>query len=212
VSAKQAVLLVATLPLFAAPDLQTVLRAVENRYNSPRTMQLNFEQSFSAQGRMTRSESGILYLQKPGRMRWDYQTPEGKLFLADGKFIWFYSPNLGRVERTPIKESGDLRAPLAFLMGRLDFNRDFKEFRTRPESGGDLAVTALPKSDKSPYTQVEFLITPDARIRVLKVTGQDRSVMSFHLGGEKANPALDANLFRYSPPPGIEVVDVADSN
>jgi outer membrane lipoprotein carrier protein len=191
----------------AATDLPSLLRKVEARYNSPRTMQLSFEQSLTGQGRITRTESGILYLQKPGRMRWDYQAPEGKVFLADGKYVWFYSPSAGRVERSPMKESDDLRAPLAFLMGRLDFNRDFKEFRTRPE-GEDLYIVATPKSDRAPYTSVEFLVTPDHRIRLLKVIGQDNSVMTFQLKDEKKNPKLDAGLFRFQAPAGVEVVEV----
>jgi outer membrane lipoprotein carrier protein len=193
-----------TLPLCAAADVPSLLRKVEARYNTPRTMQMSFEMSMSGQARINRTESGTLYLQKPGRMRWDYRVPEGKVFLADGKYIWLYSPSAGRVERSPMKESDDMRAPLAFLMGRLDFDRDFKEFRTRPE-GEDLYVAATPKSDRAPYSMVEFLLTPDGRIRMLKVT-QDNAVMTFLLSEEKANPKLDPALFRFQAPPGVEVV------
>ena len=199
------------IPLFAAPDLPSLLKGVENRYNRPRTMQISFEQSISGQGSIDRTETGTLYLQKPGRMRWDYKFPEGKIFLADGKHVWFYSPNTARVERSAVKESGDLRTPLAFLMGRLDFNRDFKEFRTRPE-GSDLYIVATPKSERAPYSTVEFLVTPDYRIRLLKVIGHDRSVMTFRLSDEKINPSLDPVLFRFKVPPGIPLVDVSSSD
>jgi outer membrane lipoprotein carrier protein len=108
-----------------------------------------------------------------------------------------------------MKESGDLRAPLAFLMGRLDFQRDFREFRTKPE-GADISIAATPKSARAPYSTVEFVVTPDYRIRLLKVVGQDRSVMTFQLSDEKINPPLDAGLFRFVVPPGVEVVDIDD--
>jgi outer membrane lipoprotein carrier protein len=143
-------------------------------------------------------------------MLWDYSSPDGKIFLADGKFVWFYSPHTGRVERSPMKESGDHRTPLAFLMGRLDFDRDFKEFRTRPE-GSDLFIVAKPRSERAPYDVVEFLVAPDSRIKLLKVTGQDKSVMTLQLEEEKRNPALAPELFRFSMPPGAELVEVEDT-
>jgi outer membrane lipoprotein carrier protein len=197
-----------SVSLSAQTDLRTTLRGVEQRYNRPRSMQMNFEQSVTGQGRMARTESGVLYLRKPGKMRWNYSRPEGKVFLTDGKYVWFYSPNTGRVERSPMKESADLRAPLAFLMGRLDFYRDFREFRMRAE-GADTFVVATPKSERAPYTTVEFLIAPDHRIKFLKVVGQDDSVISFRLSEEKSNPPLDEKLFQFKVPTGVEVVEVA---
>ena len=70
----------------------TLLEAVENRYNRTRTLQVQFEESYRAPGRATRSESGELSLRKPGRMRWAYAKPSGKLFLSDGKYIYYYTP------------------------------------------------------------------------------------------------------------------------
>ena len=198
--------LVAPLAAFAQDDLTHLLQAIETRYNSPRTLQVLFEQSFSGAGRLTRTERGILYIQKPGRMLWEYSTPPGKFFLADGKFAYFYTPSTQQVSRTPLKESDDLRAPLAFLMGRLDFQRDFKEFRTHPEAA-DLYIAATPKSEKAPYTQVEFLVTPSRQIRLLKVTGQDRSMMEYRLAGEMLNPPLNARIFQFRLPEGARLLE-----
>ena len=73
-------------------------------------------------------------LRKPGKMRWDYSQPKGKLFVSDGKFLWLYTPDENRVEKMKLKESEDMRAPLAFLLGKLDFD---KEFQQHPgEAGG----------------------------------------------------------------------------
>ncbi len=195
-----------TLPLAAATPTESLLKGVEQRYNRPKTIQMRFEQSQSGKGRITRSESGTLSLQKPGRMRWDYTVPEGKLFLADGKFVYFYNPVTSKVSKSKLKESDDLRAPLAFLMGRLDFHRDFKEFRTQPE-GDDTYVIAAPKSDRAPYTQVAFLVAPDFRIKLLRVNGQDHSIMVYRLTGEQVNPDIDAALFRFRMPAGAILVD-----
>ncbi len=188
-------------------ELSEAIAGIERRYNAPKTMQLLFEQTYTWQGRPPRTERGKLYLQKPRRMRWQYEVPAGKLFLSDGEHVFFYSPNANRVEKMPLKESGDLRTPLAFLMGRLELRRDFREFRSRPE-GADLHITAIPKSDQAPYARVEFLVASDFRIRRLVVTGQDRSVMEFRFFEERLNPRLDPGLFVFQAPPDAEFVEM----
>lgn len=186
-------------------DLGKILKGLEQRYNNARTLQVRFEQTYAAQKRR-RTERGELYLRKPGRMRWEYSTPPGKLFLSDGKNFYLYTPDNRRVERTRIKESDDWRAPLAFLLGRLDFQRDFKRFLTRPE-GPDTWIVAEPRSDRLAYTQVGFLVTAEYEIRRVEITGHDSSVMEYRFEGEKLNPRLEESLFRFQPPPGAEVVD-----
>ncbi|MCC6366704.1 MAG: outer membrane lipoprotein chaperone LolA [Bryobacterales bacterium] len=192
-------------------DLMPALKKVEDRYNNVRTLELDFTQtmSFLAQPTAKRTESGVLYLRKPGKMRWDYQQPTKKVFLSDGKDIYFYTPAANRMERSKLKETEDMRAPLAFLLGRLDFNRDFREYRVREEGGGHWVV-AKPKSDKAPYREVEFLLLPDSRISRLRVLGQDESLMEFTFRNERLNPPIDDKLFHLDVPQGVEVVEVAN--
>jgi outer membrane lipoprotein-sorting protein len=70
-----------------------------------------------------RLESGTAYFRKPGRMRWEYEAPEKKLFVADGKTVWFYVPADRTVTRAPMKESDDWRTPLALLTGKAKLDR-----------------------------------------------------------------------------------------
>ncbi|MBL8215832.1 MAG: outer membrane lipoprotein carrier protein LolA [Bryobacterales bacterium] len=198
-----------TLPA-ADFDLQRMLRRLEDRYNSIRTLQVNFEQtlSFSTQPTAKRMETGILILRKPGKMRWDYLTPTRKLFMSDGKFVYFYSVAANRVEKSKFKESDDMRAPLAFLIGKLDFQRDFREYHIQMVDGKRW-VKAIPKSDKAPYREVHFLVNEDdASIRQLRVYGHDQSVMEFVFQNEKLNPQVDENAFVFRAPAGAEVVSV----
>jgi outer membrane lipoprotein carrier protein len=200
------VLFALAIPLAAQAELGKVLKGIEDRYNRPRTMQMDFELSQGGAGRITRTESGQLFLKKPGLMRWTYREPEGKFFLTDAKYSYYYSPTAGQVSRSLLKNAEDMRAPLGFLMGRLDFQRDFKEFRTNAE-GPNTYVIAAPKSEKAAYTQVEFLVTPQYQILVLRITGQDGTVMRYKLSAEKQNPALAASLFQFNKPEGVDVVD-----
>ena len=114
-------------------ELNTLLKGVEQRYNRAKTLQVHFMESYSVQGRARKSESGELTLRKPGSMRWDYTAPSGKLFVSDGKDVYLYTPDAHRVEKTKLKASDDMRAPLAFLLGKLDFAKDFRDFELKPD-------------------------------------------------------------------------------
>ena len=186
-------------------DVARTLKGIEDRYNRTQTLQLSFTESYQQQGR-ARVEKGDLFLRKPGRMRWQYTSPAGKLFVSDGKFIYSYTPQDNRAEKMKLKETEDMRAPLAFLLGRLDFNKDFREFHAHAEDGG-VFITAIPKSDKLPYSEVSFLTAPDFSIRHLEVKGQDNSVLQFTFENEKKDPAIPDNLFHFTPPAGAEYVD-----
>ena len=182
------------------------LKAVERRYNSAATLKVRFEHTYSVPSRGRRTERGELFLRKPGRMRWEYSEPPGKLFVSDGKDIYFFSPSANRVEKSRLKETGDFRAPLGFLLGRLDFSRDFRSFRSRPAPDG-LWIAADPKSDRLPYKKVEFLISPRSEIRHLLITDLQNAVIEFRFDNEARNPPLSDALFRFRIPPGAEFVE-----
>jgi outer membrane lipoprotein carrier protein len=190
---------------FAADSkLDGLLNKAEARYNHAQTLQVLFTEQYTPPGSIRRTESGTLQLRKPGRMRGEYSQPKGKLFVSDGKFLWLYTPIDNKAEKMKLKETEDMRAPLAFLLGKLHFNKEFRDLKGTPE-GDDTRVTGQPKSDDLPYTSVEFLVAPDGRIRELKVTGFDRSLLAFTFDQEKLDPPLDAKLFEYKAPPGVTV-------
>ena len=189
----------------ADADLAKMLKGVEARYNGAKTLKVTFSQIYT-QGNSKRAESGELLLRKPGRMRWNYTNPAGKQFTSDGKNVYLYSPATNRVDKMKLKETEDMRAPLAFLLGRLDFSRDFTGYQSTRE-GSDTVVSALPKSDKLPYAKVSFGVSQALEIRRLIVHGQDQSVLEFRFTGEILNPKLDDKIFRFQAPKGAEIVD-----
>ena len=148
-------------PAFAGDNgLDTLLKGVEARYNKTKTLQVLFHEDYTPPGRPKRTESGTLVLRKPGKMRWDYEQPKGKLFISDGKFLWLYTPDENRAEKMKLKESDDMRAPLAFLLGKLDFQKEFRNLQAKAE-GPDMRVTGDSKSENLPYSSVEFVVTPE---------------------------------------------------
>lgn len=206
-----AVVLAGVSALAAAPNasLDPLLHGVEQRYNHAQSLKLDFVETYSASRRPTQTERGVLYLRKPGKMRWNYEAPAGKVFLSDGKNVIQYSPGDNRMEKSKLKESDDMRAPLAFLLGKLNFWKEFREFSSRADN--DLVwVTAMPNSDQASYRQVEFLISPDFQIRRVKITGQDRSLLEFAFTNEQLNAAVNPTMFTFTPPAGTEIVQEND--
>jgi outer membrane lipoprotein carrier protein len=204
------VCLLAVSAFAADVPIASLLKTVEQRYNRADSLQVLFREDFTKSGHARRSESGLLDLRKPGRMRWEYSDPKGKLAVCDGKMFWMYTPSENRVEKMPLKETDDLQAPIAFLLGKLHFDKEFRNLEGKPE-GDDTRITAAPKSDNLPYSAVEFLVAPEGRIREVKVTRFDNSIMEYTFDQEKMNPKLDDKLFHFQPPTGAEVVE-ADKN
>ena len=191
------------LPVFGASPL---LRTVEDRYNRAQSLKLDFSETYTASRRPIQGEAGTLYLRKPGRMRWEYSNPAGKLFVSDGKDVYLYLPEERRVEKSKLKESEDLRAPLAFLLGKLEFDREFESFEMRPE-GDATNIVANPKSKNLAYTKVEFVAWPDGRITRLRVTGQDQSKLEFTFSNEQMNAPVSPGMFVFRVPAGVQVVE-----
>jgi outer membrane lipoprotein carrier protein len=190
----------------ADAKLDGLLKNVEIRYNKAKTMQVLFKEDYTPPGKPRRTETGILMLRKPGKMRWEYSQPKGKLFVSDGKDLWLYMPDENRAEKTKLKETEDMRAPLAFLLGKLNFDKEFKNLQSKPEGDG-FRISAEPQADNLPYSAVEFVVGSDSRIREVKVTGFDHSVLAFTFDQERVDPPLDGKLFQFQPPKGAELVE-----
>ena len=192
--------------LMPADSADQLIQRVEKRYNSARTLSVNFVESYSVQGHARQPESGTLTLRKQGKMRWDYKQPVGKLFISDGKDVYLYTARDNRVEKVRLKDTEDMRAPLAFLLGRLDMKKEFRDFDLHHADTGTW-LDASAKNDRVPYEKMEMLIAPDASIRALKVIGRDESLLTFSFDNERVNPPAADELFRFKIPPGAEIVD-----
>src|SRR6202022_73267 len=100
-----------------------LLSLFEGRYRQARTLQATFLERYTENGRVVRTEAGTAYFRRPGKMRWEYESPEKDLFLVDGKTAWFYVPADHTVTRMPAKQSADWRTPLALLAGEMKVSR-----------------------------------------------------------------------------------------
>ena len=204
---KAAVLGLILAAVTPAQSLSVAPRAVEQRYNRLRSLTADFAEAVSYGGRNRRQERGRLYLLRPGKMRWEYTQPAGKLFVADGKAFHLYSPHANQVQRIKPRESDDLRAPLAFLLGRLDFGQQFGKLRLRATADG-IELEAEPRTGREVFERAVFTIQPQSfAIRRIVVRGLDGLITEFWFSSEVLNPALEARLFRFEAPAGAELVE-----
>jgi outer membrane lipoprotein carrier protein len=186
-----------------------LIRQVQDRYNSARTLSVQFVENYSLQGHRRPPETGTLTLRKQGKMRWDYTRPAGKLFISDGKNIFLYTARDNRVEKVPLKDTEDMRAPLAFLLGHLDMKKEFGGFQVHAGDGGAW-LEASAASNRAPYEQVQMLIAADGSIHELKVLGRDQSEIDYSFSHEEVNPRVDDAMFHFQIPAGAEVVDAVE--
>lgn len=194
----------------AAVSVTQVLRDVESRYNRLKTMQAQFRQIVRQGDRTVRQERGTLLLSKPGRMRWEYVAPETKLFLTEANRMILYLPAENRVMQTSVKQSDDLRAPLRFLLGRLDFQQEFQRFERlaslQPLEAGNIIFRTYPRRLAGQVEWMVFEIAAGSRIRRVVIREPGGTETEFQFSGEQADVAVQPEKFRFTPPPGTEIV------
>src|SRR5258707_9944820 len=115
-------------------DVTALVRRFESTYRGSRTLRATFLERYLDSGKEVRSEAGIAYFSRPGKMRWEYSSPEVNLYVVDGKWAWFYVPADHTVTRIRAKESSDARTPMALLAGEMKVSRVCKSIDADPRS------------------------------------------------------------------------------
>ncbi len=196
-----------------AGNARQIADAVDRHYNDLQSLQTQFTESYRGAG-MQRQESGTLWLKKPGKMRWEYASPREKLFISDGKVAWFYVPGESRVQKAPVTKIDDLRSPLRFLLGKTKLDKELNGLSIAPDvpasSAGNIVLRGIPRQMQDRISQILLEITPDHRIARMTIDEVDGSVTEFQFRDQRENVNVNEQRFRFSPPPGVEVVDAQD--
>jgi outer membrane lipoprotein carrier protein len=203
------ILLVSLATAANSPDVHTVAQAVDNHYNHLRTLQSEFVETYHGNG-MERTESGTLWLKKPGKMRWEYRSPKEKLFLSDGRNAWFYVPGDRQARKTPVRKLDDLRSPLGFLLGKARLEKELQGLSRAsdlaPTTPGDIVLRGVPKALADRVSLVVLEITSENWIRRIVIEEMDGSSTEFLFQNPKENVEIADQRFRFTPPPGVETV------
>lgn len=194
----------------AEPSLDQVVQQVEQRYNHLQSLEARFLQRYTL-GATTLVESGRVYFQKPGRMRWDYDAPQAKLFLSDGDYAYLYVPEEKQVRRQPLKKAPEWQAAFALLLGRVELKRLFGRLELhpvhRPEEPTRWQLRGQARSDRQPFREIWLDLNERYQVLRLEIRQRDDSVLEFHFRDWQENPPLAPDLFRLQVPPGTAWVD-----
>jgi outer membrane lipoprotein carrier protein len=203
-------------------DARAVAHSLEARYQHARTLKAAFYERYADGSGGVSAESGTVYFSRPGRMRWDYESPEQKLFLVDGTNVWFYVPADRTASRAKMKESSDWRTPLALLTGKADLSKLCRSIQIvgagaekgsqpaeKPVPPGNTVLLCIP-SDTSPTdtsSQVLFEIDPDSNLVRILIREPGHVETEFRFGNWEQNVAIPEGKFHFQPPPGVAIVD-----
>ena len=189
-----------------APSAHDFAQRVDHHYNQLHSLKSGFTESYAGLG-MSRTESGTMLLLKPGRMKWDYSSPAGKLFLLDGKYAWFYSHGDPQVQRIPAKELDDLRSPLRFLLGRTQLEKELENLKLAPASNGQFILSGQLKGQEKRVRRLSLAVRPDGSITAIEIEETDGAITRFTFASEQPNAPIPPGAFHFTAPPGVPVVD-----
>jgi outer membrane lipoprotein carrier protein len=192
--------------------LSAIIRGLEARYQAAKSLKATFLQRRSEGKRVHEIEAGTVYFERPGRMRWEYESPEIKLFVSDGKWVWFYVPADRSVTRAKVKETDDARVPLAFLTGKARLGR----FCRRVELADvhvlapqDVALRCLPKSSGAGFQEAIVEVTSEHLLARIVVRQPGDIETEFRFANWEENLPIGEALFHFQAPPGVAIVDGA---
>jgi len=195
-------------PPQARPPASDVATAVQRKYDSVKDFAANFTQTY--EGGVLRpkaSEAGVVYVKKPGKMRWEYRAPEKKLFVSDGETMYLYFPGDKQVMKNAVPTQDQATSAVLFLMGKGNIVRDFT---VRWAEGGGDAVYRLrldPKTRQAEYDWLEISADRET-FRIVGLTAADAQGgrSSFAFSNFKENTGLADKMFQFTIPRGTEVI------
>jgi len=194
----------------SAEDVKAIAAAVDAHYNHLRTLEAEFTEIFQGSG-MERTESGTLWLKKPGKMRWEYRSPREKLFVSDGKDAWFYVPEDRQARKESAKKLEDIRSPLAFLLGKTKLQKELKGLSLAPDKqpmqAGDVMLRGVPAALADRVSEIVLEINPEHRIVRIELHDVDGAVTEYRFTDQKEDVALSDSRFAFRPPAGTEIVE-----
>ncbi|HEY8514364.1 MAG TPA: outer membrane lipoprotein chaperone LolA [Candidatus Binatia bacterium] len=197
-------------PARAALTAQEVVRHVQERYDETQNFTADFTQEMriEAGGQVIRS-TGTMWFRKPGRMRWEYTSPEKQTIVADGETLWIDQPADNQVLKAPLRQAFESRTPVSFLLGVARIERDFQATLLSPAEDGSLRLQ-LESNDSEDGSLGSLTLEVDPQtydVRAAVIRDPLGNTTRVALAGMKRNGTVDDSLFVYERRPGVDVIE-----
>ena len=186
-----------------------LLGKVQTFYASAKDFSAEFKQTYtySIYGRKKIS-TGKVYFKKPSKMRWDYETPTQRVFVADGKTLWVYEPEEAQVFKRDLS-SAQLPIALRFMEGNARLDQEFIVQKISQEEQGPIVILLLkPKVPSPDFTSLELRVNEvngEVKSSILVDPTENRNRIDFV--EVKVNQDLPETGFSFTPPNGVRVID-----
>jgi outer membrane lipoprotein carrier protein len=154
---------------------------------------------------------GQVYFRKPGRMRWEFVEPE-QLLVSDGKFLWLYQPSEKQVIKTPFESAFRSNTPASFLLGIGRIDQDFTASLTG-ETKETYSLRLLPKKDPEAIGSLDLEVhTKTFDITQATITDPLGNTTRLQFSNIDRKAPLNDSLFRFTIPPGVDIVDAGPTS
>jgi outer membrane lipoprotein carrier protein len=186
--------------------------SLQGKYATVRDFTADFVQTYRG-GVLNRQlkDAGRVMVRKPGKMRWEYKTPEEKLFVSDGTRVYSYIPQDKLVQVATVPPDDEANTPALFLAGKGDITRDFTPALVERPDGypdGSRALKLVPRTPQAEYDWLIIVVEPATLTLRGLVTGDSQGgTSSFSFTNLKENVGLADKLFTFTPPRGVEIVE-----
>ncbi len=201
----------APFQVLAAPTPQEVVTRVQEQYNKSGAFKARFvqESRLQAAGQGEKAE-GLLYFQKPCRMRWQYESPpaQKKEIIADGREVWMFIPQDAVVMVYPLNQVLRSDLVMRFFSGMGEIGRDFQVSWSRPpETGANYVIDLFPHKPQPELKRLTLTINPRTfLVEKLEFANSLGEETRFAFSQMDLNIRLEPGFFIFTPPPGVQVV------
>ena len=191
----------------AADDasLHTTVKRIESHLGQTRSLQADFTETVASVAGERRVRTGVVYYLKPRRIRWAFKGAQAETIVSDGKTVYTYQPDLNQVIETPASQAFSSQSAAAVLMDAGNLSKYFKI--ARPATAPHPAMIGLLLTPLEGGTALQVEVDPKtlnpASFEFQDAMG-DRTRLD--LRNIKLNVPLDDSLFRFTPPPGADIV------
>jgi outer membrane lipoprotein carrier protein len=195
----------------ADPTAPELAQALQRNYDAVKDFSADFVHTYQGgvlKKRLT--ERGRVLIKKPGKMRWDYTSPENKQFISDGVKVYFYIPADKQVIVSSVPADAEASTPALFLAGKGRLTEDFAPTLIALPEGlpaGSLALKLVPKAKQPDYDWLVLAVDPATlAIRGLVTIDAQGGTSTFAFTNLKQNVGLADNQFTFKIPRGVDVV------
>ncbi len=181
------------------------LQDLESFNAKVRTFEARFVQTVPAtQGQAARTESGRIWIARPGRFRWEYEGGSNQVILSDGKTLQLYDQPLAQVTRRPVDQAL-ASTPALLLSGQGDLSAQF-EVAEGPVRDGLNWVILTPRNADTDFRTIRLGLS-EGVVRRMELEDHFDQRTRVDFTQVQVNGPIDSAVFRLKLPPGVEVIE-----